>query len=310
MATIAIALGHCQRRLQRGIREPRQRGPHVGDVGEPEQVPGGDPQQLPPPYGADGSDRVLGVLTPTGGGHHLLDECLGGQRCEVLPQHLHALRLALQQVGGIARGGEQGREPLRDLALVAQRREVPRGVAERLAEPSEPEEPGVGVGCVGEPLEHDRQQRALDRCGPRDTGRERLEVAQRRPRVEVAERRQPRARRLRGQPGVVAGDPGDRGEQRPVEELLVEPAHLPPVVLPRGLELGDRVLVEPHAPGDPAQARVVLRHDMGPSELVELDPVLEGPQERIGVVHRLAVRSSDVGTAGQLGERAQRGRRP
>ena len=36
--------------------------------------------------------------------------------------------------------------------------------------------------------------------------------------------------------------------------------------------------------------------------------MLEGPQERVGVVHRLAVGATDVAALGQLGERAERGR--
>ena len=129
--------------------------------------------------------------------------------CEVLAQHPHALRLALEQVGGVARRGEQRGEPLGDLALVAQRLEVPRRAAERLADPAEAEQPGVRVGRLGEPLEHRRQQRALDVGGAGDARGERLEVPQRGLRVGVAERGEPVPGRLRGQPGL-----GRRGAGR------------------------------------------------------------------------------------------------
>ena len=47
------------------------------------------------------------VLVPARGGQHLLGHRLGGQRDQVVGQHPHALRLALEQVGDVARGGEQ-----------------------------------------------------------------------------------------------------------------------------------------------------------------------------------------------------------
>ena len=125
-----------------------------------------------------------------------------GQRRQVAAEHLHALRLALQQVGGVAGGGQHPGQPLGDLALVAEHREVPVGAAERVADPAEAEQPGVRVGGVGEPLEHHRQQGALDRRGPGDARGHRLEVPQRRRRVLVAECREPGAGRLGREPHV------------------------------------------------------------------------------------------------------------
>ena len=55
---------------------------------------------------------------------------------------------------------------------------------------------------------------------------------------------------------------------------------------------------------------LVLGDDVGTPQPVQLDPVLEGAQERVGVVQRLAVLAADVPAAGQLGQRAQRGGRP
>ena len=129
-------------------------------------------------------------------------ERLGAQRRERLPQHLHALRLALEQVGGVARGAEDVGQPLGDLALVAQHREVPRRAAQALADPPEAEQPGVGVGRVGEPLQQHRQQRPLDVGGARDPAGQRLEVAQRGLGVGVAEGGEPRLGGLERQPGL------------------------------------------------------------------------------------------------------------
>ena len=182
------------------------------------------------------------------------------------------------------------------------------GVAERVADPPEPEQAGVRVGGVGEPLEHHREQGALDRRGPGDARGHRLEVPQRRRRVLVAECREPGRGRLGREPNVVAGDPRHRAEQRPVEQLLVQPAHLAAVVAPLLLELDHRVLRVVERAAEAAQRLVVVGYDMGAAELEELDAVLEAAQERVGLVHGLAVLAPDVAAFGQPGEGAQRGR--
>ena len=165
---------------------------------------------------------------------------------------------------------------------------------ERVGDLAEAEEAGVRVGRVGEPLEHHRQQRPLDRRGPRDPAGQRLEVAQRRLRVEVAERRQPGPGRLRAQPAVPAGDAGDGLEQRPVEQLLVQPAYLAAVLAQRPLQLGDRVLEVAQRPAEAAQRRLVLRDHVRTPELVQLHAVLDGPQEAVGVVEGGPLLAADV----------------
>ena len=168
-----------ERGLQRRVGEPAQALPDHRHVGARHELAARDPQQLATAYGTHRHDRGLGRLGPLEQRLHLRERGLGAQRDERLPQHLHALRLALEQVGGVARGAEDDGEPLGDLALVAQHREVPRRAAQALADPAEAEQPGVRVGRVGEPLQQHRQQRALDVGGARDPARQRLEVAQR-----------------------------------------------------------------------------------------------------------------------------------
>ena len=51
-------------------------------------------------------------------------------------------------------------------------------------------------------------------------------MAQRAGRVGVAERLEPLPGRLGGEPRLAGVEPRDRVEQRPVEQLLVQPAHL------------------------------------------------------------------------------------
>ena len=84
----------------------------------------------------------------------------------------------------------------------------------------------------------------------RDPGGQRLEVAQRGRRVGVA--RAPRAAAGRAS-GVSrassGGEPGHRVEQRPVEELLVQPAHLAACRCHSLVELRDRVACAARASG-------------------------------------------------------------
>ena len=128
--------------------------------------------------------------------------------------------------------------------LVAQQPEVPVGGAELVADPPEGEQAGVGVGLVGEPAEHDRQQLALDGGPAAQPVGEGLDV-RRRPRGSRKPRAASRSRAASGRQAHLASDePGGRGEQRAVEEPLVQPAHLallgratarrPPPRVPRG----------------------------------------------------------------------------
>ena len=55
----------------------------------------------------------------------------------------------------------------------------------------------------------------------------------------------------------------DRVEQRPVEELLVQPADHRGVASPGPVQLGDRVAPQPEGAAEAAQVGVVLRHQVG-----------------------------------------------
>ncbi len=105
---------------------------------------------------------------------------------------------------------------------VAQHPQEPVRLAEVVAEPAEGEQPVVGVGALGEPLQHDRQQVALDRRAPRDAAGERGDVPQRARRVAEADRREPRLGLLAREREPLVGQRRDRRQQRPVEQPLVQ----------------------------------------------------------------------------------------
>ena len=107
-----------------------------------------------------------------------------------------------------------------------------------------------------------------------------------------------------------------RVEQRPVEQLLVQPAHPPGVAAPLLQQHTDRV-VAPVGPelgraGQPAQGvRVVLGgQQVGPAHPVQLQPVLEQAQEAVRRGEVGAVVTPDVAAARERGQRVEGRRRP
>ena len=111
---------------------------------------------------------VARALLAARAGVHLVGERVRTQRAEVATEQADPGGLTLEEVGAVARGGQQVCQSLGDLSLVAQGGEVPRRPAEGLADPAEAEEAAVGIGTPGEPLEHRRQQGSLDRRGATD----------------------------------------------------------------------------------------------------------------------------------------------
>ena len=163
-------------------------------------------------------------------------------------------------------------------ALVAQQPQVPVASCPS-ASLSLPEasRPRVGVGRVGEPAEQHRQQRALDRRPP---ARPRRSA----PRGGAARRPGRRSRAPPAataaasgrQPRLVRAEPGDRVEQRPVEQLLVQPADLAgvPRATPRSSSATGSV-AQPERAAEPAQLGLVVGHEVGAPQPVQLQPVLD-----------------------------------
>ena len=244
-------VGPCPRR-----RRP-QRGAEggVGDVGErlptattssgdsagarspaAEQVGAGDPEQLPAAQRADrrtaapAPPRLRGPMKPCRSAAAVKPstrDCRrAGLQLGVVGEQPQRLRVAGEQVGGVPGQAEHPGQPQRDRALVAQQPQVPRGGAERVGDLPVVEQAAVRLGRVGELLQQHRQQGALDRGGAGHPAGQRLEVPQRAGRVGEAEDLQPLPGRLGRHAQRLGGHPGHRLEQRPVEQLGVQPADL------------------------------------------------------------------------------------
>ena len=147
-------------------------------------------------------------------------------------------------------------------------------------------------------------------------------MAQRPGRVDVAERLEPGPGLGRRQPGRLGRQPGHRVEQRPVEQLLVQPPDLAGVAAPLLVELGRRVgadtgdrgleprlvrpVIEPHRPAQPAKYGGILGQGVGAAEPVQLQQVLGAAQEPVGGAEFVRVGPADVAARGQRGQRGQR----
>ncbi len=145
--------------------------------------------------------------------------------------------------------------------------------------PCEVEQAGVRVGRVGEPAEQHGKQGPLDGRLAGDAGRQRLQVPERGGRIGVPEGDHPLPRRLWAQPGLAGRQLGDGVEQRPVEQLLVQPAYDGRVPLPRAQQPGDRVGAQAEGAAETTQVGLVLGDEVGAPQPVELDAVLHGTQE-------------------------------
>ena len=298
--------------LQQRGGEVGHRPAHVVEAEPAGEVGDGDAEQLGAPDGAGREHRGLGVVLAAGGRAHPAQHVLARARVQAagVAEELHALGGLLEQVGGEAAAGQGVRELLGRRPLVAEQPEVPVGGPELVADPAEGEQAGVGVGLVGEPAEHHGQQLALDGRAPAHAVGERLEVAQGARRVAEAERREPLAGGLGREPDVLLGEPGHGREQRPVEDPLVQPAHLAAV----GAPLGDHRLLRRGAvaegAAEPAQVGPGGRHQVGAAQAVQLDAVLERAQVPVGLGEGRGVVAADVPAGGERGQAVERARGP
>ena len=290
-----------------------------------EHVGGGGAQQLPAADRTHRGHRGLGVVLVALGGRHHLGAQPGqapGLQLGVVAEDGDRLGRAQQQAGRVPAGREHVGHPLGRLGLVPQQPQVPGRRPQFLADLAERQQARVGFGGVGEPAEQDGQQRALDRRAPGHARGQRVDVVQRPGRVHVTERLEPGPGLGGRQPGGVGGQPGHRVEQRPVEQLLVQPPDLTGVAAPllveidrrvgadpgdRGLEPGFvRPIIKTHRPAQPAKYGGILGQGVRAAEPAELQQVLGAAQEPVGGAEFLRVGPADVAAGGQRGQRGQR----
>src|SRR5690606_37053909 len=239
----------------------------LGAVGA-DDVGGGRAEQLPAADAAGGGDALGGVVGAADGGEDLLLQVGAGTRPEPRPvaEQRHRLGGAHQQVGGEPPGGQHPGEVLGGGALVAQQPQVPGRLAERVGDVAEVEQSGVRVGGVGEPAEEDGQQGALDGRLAGDTAGERFQVPQGGGRGGVAEGDQAFAGRVGAEPGLTGRELGDRVEQRPVDQLLVQPPHHRGVPLPLPGQARDRVGAQAEGAAEAAQVGLVVGDQVGAAQ--------------------------------------------
>ena len=114
-----------------------------------------------------------------------------------------------------------------------------------------------------------------------------------------------------GDPRLLRRQPRDRPQQRPVEQLLVQPPDLADPAQALAAEGGLGGLVDaptqPEAQRQGAQLRRVLGQQVGAAQARELQPVLQTAQEAIGLGEARGVLPTDVAPVDEGLQRRQRG---
>ena len=95
-------------------------------------------------------------------------------------------------------------------------------------------------------------------------------------------------------------------QQRPVEELLVQPGDRPHRLRPAGAQVVGVGARAQHEPGEPAPALGLLGQHVGAGQPLQLQAVLEDPQEPVRAVELCAVVTPDVAVRGERLQRDQR----
>ena len=274
---------------------------------EPEDGGESESQHLAAARGAQGGGRRIRILgVPCDGRRGLLEQQLEGARSKFLVVLEPGRRLGdpLEQDAHVARARQHRGEPPRRAGRVAQHPQEPVRLAEVVGQAAEGQQAVVGIGALREPLQHDRQQVALDGGPPGDPAGEGGDVPQGARRVGEADRRESGLRLLAGERGAV-GKRRHRREQRAVEQALVQGAHgvlgAPPQLDEVGC--GGR---EPGRAREHAERVVVARHEVGAAQPGELQSVLEQTQEAVVLRELRRLLAPDVAPVGESGQGAER----
>ena len=269
------------------------------DPGQPEHIRRGSPQQLAapdrqaPPYCA----RQRCVV-PAHCCLRLFQQLAGrpGRKLCVVTEHRDRLGCAQQQPGRVPAGRQQPRHPLRDHRVIPQQPQVPRRVAQCLAHLTEGQQARIRLGRVGQPAQHYRQQRPLDRRSPGHAGSQRLDVAQRARGIDIPERLEPLRGRRRSQPGRLAraaAPPRPAAAGRTASRAAGAPGWRAAAIGPSARRpdrqsakarwLAGRAEPHPaHGPADLTQHDRVLGQQMRAPELAQLQAGARRAQEAVG----------------------------
>ena len=201
---------------------------------------------------------------------------------------------------------KHGREPVGSHARVAQEREVPVRVSDVLGQDAEVQEPHVGVGASGEPRDEYRKQVTLDRRAPARALCEGSNVRERSRRITVADSGQSVARAIRVQGHLVLAQRRSRGDDRAIEDVLVESTHASANLVDGSADrLGIREASGPHRTPEDTQLPFLVRNQVRATHAGQLSAVFDGAQEAVARGELLCVATSNVSALAQRLDRLQ-----
>ena len=195
---------------------------------------------------------------------------------------------------------EHGREPMGGDARVTQKREVPMRIPNVLGQDAEVQQTHVGVGASGEPRDEYRKQVTLDRRAPARPLREGSNVSERSRRIPVADRGQSVARAICVQEYLVLAQRCSRGDDRAIEDVLVQSAHASAHLVDSGTDrLSIREASGPHRTPKDTQLPFLVRNQVRATHAGQLSTVFDSAQESVARGELLRVATRDVATLAQ-----------
>ena len=202
---------------------------------------------------------------------------------------------------------KHGREPVGGHARVAQEREVPVRVSDVLGQDAEVQQAHVGVGPACEPRDEYREQVTLDRRAPARSLCEGSNMRERSRRIPVADSGQSVARAIRVQGHLVLAQRRGRGDDRAVEDVLVQSAHASAYLVDSGTDrLRIREAGRPHRTPEDTQLPFLVRNQVRAPHAGQLSAVFDRAQESVARGELMRVTTRDVAALAQRLDRLQR----
>ena len=225
----------------------------------------------------------------------------------IIVEPCHGLGTLGEGLGNPPGVREHGREPVGGHARIAQKREVPVRIADVLGQDAEVEEAHVGVRPASQPRDKHREQVALNRRAPARPLGEGTDVRQRSRRIPVANRGQAVARAIRVQRHLVLAQRRGRGDDRAVEDVLVQSADAGPNLVDG---VADRLriceAIGSHRTPEDTQLPFLVRNQVRAAHSRQLSAVFDGAQEPVAQGKLMRVAARNVAALAQRLDRIQR----
>ena len=230
-------------------------------------------------------------------------------RCQlvIIIEPSHGLGTLSECLGDPPGVREHRGQPAGGHTRVTQESEVPMRVTDVLGQDPEIQQSHVGVGPRRKPRDKHREQVALNCRASAGSLRQSRNMREGTRRITVANRREAVTRTIRMQGDLVLAQRSRCGDDRPIEDILVEGPHPCANLVDRSahrLRVGEARAV--HRPPENTQLPLLVRDQVGAAHTRQLGSVLDGAQEAIARCELISITASDIAAVPQRLDRLQR----